>query len=72
MSMNLKLKNLKSMNFKLMNLMSMNLKLINLELVVFLYFLVLVSAFWCLGLFLCFFVLVKSYRKKQKKSLKLT
>ena len=43
-----------------MNLMSMNFKLINLKLVV---FLVLFSALYS---FLCFFVLVKSYRKKNK------
>ena len=49
-----------SMNFILINLMSMNLKLINLKLVVFLYFLVLFV------FFSCFFVLVKSYRKKKK------
>ena len=45
-----------SMNLKLINLVSMNFKLINLKLVVFILF----SAFWC------FFVLVKSYRKKNK------
>ena len=65
-AMNLKLINLTSMNLKLINLMSMNFKLINLKLVVFLYFLVLFSAFWCLVFFLCFFLLVKSYRKKKK------
>ena len=63
-SMNPKSMNLKSMNFKSMNLKSMNLKLMNLKLVVFLYFLVLFGTFWCLVFFLCFFVLVKSYRKK--------
>ena len=35
--------------------------------VVFLYFLVLFGTFWCLVFFLCFFVLVKSYHKKNKK-----
>ena len=69
--MNLKLINLKLMNLKLINLKSMNLKLINLKsmnlkLVVLLYFLVLFGTFWCL-VFLCFFVLVKSYHKKNKK-----
>ena len=71
-SMNFKLINLKSMNFKLINLKSMNFKLMNLKsmnlkLVVFLYFLVLFGTFWCLVFFLCFFVLVKSYHKKNKK-----
>ena len=63
----LSLINLMSMNFKLINLMSMNFKLINFKLVVFLYFLVLFSAFWCLVFFLCFFVFVKSDHKKNKK-----
>ena len=55
MSMNLKFINLMSMIFKLINLMLINLKLINTKPVVFLYFLVLFSAFWCLVFFLCFF-----------------
>ena len=66
-SMNLKLINPKPMNLKLINLKSMNLKLMNLKLVVFLYILVLFGTFWCLVFFLCFFVLVKSYHKKNKK-----
>ena len=66
MWMNLKLINLMSMNLKLINPMSMNFKLINLKLVVFFYFLVLFGAFWCLVIFLCFFVLVKSYLNKKK------
>ena len=42
-----------------------NLKSMNLKLFVLLYFLVLSGTFWCL-VFLCFFVLVKSYHKKKK------
>ena len=70
MLMNLKLINLMSMNLKLINLMSVNFKLTNLKLVVFVYFLVLFGAFWCLAFFLFFFVLVKSYRKKKIKTFK--
>ena len=71
-SLNLKLINPRSMNFKLISLKSMNLQLMNLKsmnltLVVFLYFLVLFGTFWCLVFFLCFFILVKSYQKKNKK-----
>ena len=58
MWMNFKLINLIWMNFKL--IMLMNFKLINLKLVV---FLVLFSGLYS---FLCFFVLVKSNRKKKK------
>ena len=55
------LMNLMLMTLKLINLMLMNFKLINLKLVV---FLVLFGAFCA---FQCFFVLVKSDRKKKKK-----
>ena len=54
--MNFKSINLMSMNFKSIN-MSMNFKSINLKLVV---------LFSALDSFLCFFALVKSYRKKNK------
>ena len=71
MLMNFKLINLMSMNFKLINLMLINFKLINFMLMNFVNkqisyffplrcFLILFDAFWC------FFVLVKSYRKKKK------
>ena len=56
--------NFTSMNFKLINIVSMNFKSINLKLVV---------LFSALYSFLCFFVLMKSYRKEKIiKGLKLT
>ena len=48
----------------------MSLKLMSLKLLVFLYFLVLFDTFWYVVFFLCFIVLVKSYREKKKKKFK--